>query len=306
MRLLCLRDDQPFVKLVKNKAYFKRYQVKYRRRREGKTDFYARRKLVVQAKNKYNAPKYRLVVRFTNSDVIAQVISARINGDVVLTAAYAHELPRYNIKGGLTNWAAAYSTGLLIARRLLTQVGLADKYEGVLEADGSVSQVEAIEDGPRPFKVFLDVGLKRTTTGSKVFAVMKGASDGGLFVPHSENRLAGYDPESKSLDAEFLRKSIYGGRVADYMRHLQEEDDDKYKRQFSKFVAAGIGPDDLEGMYKKAHEAIRRDPVMKKTTKKGDYKAFKKYKKTRLNLKQRRAKVGQKIASFKRTLANEE
>jgi large subunit ribosomal protein L5e len=73
---------------------------------EGKTDFYARKKLVVQAKNKYNAPKYRLVVRFTNSDIIAQVVSAHINGDKVLTAAYSHELPRYNIKCGLTNWAA--------------------------------------------------------------------------------------------------------------------------------------------------------------------------------------------------------
>ena len=28
----------PFVKLVKNNAYFSRFQVKYRRRREGKTD----------------------------------------------------------------------------------------------------------------------------------------------------------------------------------------------------------------------------------------------------------------------------
>merc|ERR1719453_329088 len=32
----------PFVKVVKNKAYFKRYQVKFRRRREGKTDYCAR------------------------------------------------------------------------------------------------------------------------------------------------------------------------------------------------------------------------------------------------------------------------
>ena len=28
----------PFVKVVKSNAYFSRYQVKYRRRREGKTD----------------------------------------------------------------------------------------------------------------------------------------------------------------------------------------------------------------------------------------------------------------------------
>lgn len=45
---------------------------------EGKTDYYARRKLVAQSKNKYNTPKYRLVVRFSNKDVIAQVAYAKL------------------------------------------------------------------------------------------------------------------------------------------------------------------------------------------------------------------------------------
>ena len=54
------------VKVLKTAAYHKRYQVKYRRRREGKTDYQARKRLVVQDKNKYNTPKYRLVVRRTN------------------------------------------------------------------------------------------------------------------------------------------------------------------------------------------------------------------------------------------------
>jgi large subunit ribosomal protein L5e len=67
-----------FVKVVKNKAYFKRFQVKYRRRREGKTDYQARRRLTIQDKNKYNTPKYRFVVRFTNKDVITQIIYATI------------------------------------------------------------------------------------------------------------------------------------------------------------------------------------------------------------------------------------
>ena len=107
-----------FVKVVKNKAYFKRFQTKFRRRREGKTDYYARKKLVIQAKNKYNSPKYRLVVRFTNKDVICQIVYAKIQGDFVLAAAYSHELPRYGIKCGLTNWTAAYATGL-VCRLLL-------------------------------------------------------------------------------------------------------------------------------------------------------------------------------------------
>jgi hypothetical protein len=50
-----------------------RFQTKYKRRRSGKTDYYARKRLITQAKNKYNAPKYRLVVRFTNRDIILYV-----------------------------------------------------------------------------------------------------------------------------------------------------------------------------------------------------------------------------------------
>ena len=90
----------PFQKVTKNSAYFSRYQVKPRRRREGKTDYYARRKLVSQAKNKYSSPKYRLVVRFTNKQIIVQIVHAKLQGDFVLTQATSQELPRYGIKHG--------------------------------------------------------------------------------------------------------------------------------------------------------------------------------------------------------------
>lgn len=85
---------------------------------EGKTDYYARKRLIIQDKNKYNAPKYRLSVRFTSTDIVCQIINAKIEGDVTLVSAYAHELPRYGVKVGLTNYAAAYCTGLLLARRV--------------------------------------------------------------------------------------------------------------------------------------------------------------------------------------------
>lgn len=60
--------------------------MKYKRRRQGKTDYYARKRLITQAKNKYNAPKYRLVVRFTNRDIITQIVTSEIGGDKVLVA----------------------------------------------------------------------------------------------------------------------------------------------------------------------------------------------------------------------------
>jgi large subunit ribosomal protein L5e len=74
---------------------------------------YARKRLVTQAKNKYNAPKYRLVVRFTNKDIIVQIVYARLQGDFVLAAAQSRELPRYGINHGLTNWAAGMSVLIL-------------------------------------------------------------------------------------------------------------------------------------------------------------------------------------------------
>jgi large subunit ribosomal protein L5e len=83
------------------------------------------------------------------------------------------------------------------------------------------------DDEPRPFKVFLDVGLKRTTTGNRIFGALKGASDGGLYVPHNEKRFPGYDIESKELDAETLQKYIVGGHIAEYMESLEEEDDER-------------------------------------------------------------------------------
>lgn len=291
----------PFVKLIKDKAYFKRYQVKFKRRREGKTDYRARKRLVAQDKNKYNTPKYRLVVRFTNTDIICQIIYAKIEGDKVLVSAYAHELPRYGVKVGLTNYAAAYCTGLLLARRLLTNLGLADKYEGQTDINGEDFNVEHMGDGPRPFRANLDVGLTRTTTGNRVFAAMKGAADGGIDVPHSPTRFVGYDAESSQLEADKLRQYIFGGHVADYMRYLQEEDEDKYKAHFSRFIKEGITPDSMEQMYRDAHAKIRADPSHEKK-KPCDGIDKKRWNRSKLSLKQRKDRVKQKKAAYLKTL----
>jgi len=285
------------VKVVKNKAYFKRFQVKYRRRREGKTDYYARRRLVNQDKNKYNSPKYRLVVRFTNADVIAQIVYSKIVGDFVLAAAYAHELPRYGIPVGLTNYSAAYATGLLLARRVLTKLGLATKYAGNLEINGEDYNVSTLDDGPKPFRALLDVGLARTSTGAKIFAVLKGATDGGIEVPHSVNRFAGYDEEKKTLDTAILRKYIFGGHVAEYMRALKEEDDTAFKARFSQFVKHGVTADSLEKLYTTAHKNIRDKPEFVKSTKTAP-ETHKRRKIKKLTLKQRRTRLAHRKAKL--------
>merc|ERR1719147_678740 len=280
----------PLVKVVKNKAYFKRYQVKFRRRREGKTDYYARKRLVIQDKNKYNSPKYRMIVRFSNTDVTCQIAYARLEGDVIVSAAYSHELPRYGIKHGLTNYAACYCTGLLLARRTLQKFSLDDRYAGKEEVDGEMYCVEDNESGPGAFRAHLDVGLARTTTGAKVFAVMKGAVDGGIDVPHSEKRFPGYDSESKELNAGVLREHIFGQHVANYMKSLLEENEDDYKKQFSRYVKEGITADELEDLYKSAHQKIREDPLRVKKVKKV-YAQKRRFTAKRLTGDERRQKV---------------
>ncbi|KAK0671849.1 hypothetical protein QBC41DRAFT_315175 [Cercophora samala] len=296
-----------FHKLVKNSAYYSRFQTKYKRRREGKTDYYARKRLITQAKNKYNAPKYRLVVRFSNRDIITQIVTSEITGDKVFAAAYSHELRAYGIEHGLTNWAAAYATGLLLARRVLKKLGLDESFAGVEEADGEYTLTEAAEtdDGERrPFKAFLDVGLSRTSTGARVFGVMKGASDGGILVPHSENRFPGFDMEAEELDAETLKKYIFGGHVAEYMETLADDDEERYKGQFVKYIEDDIEADALEDLYAEAHKAIREDPFKKyesdapKKTKEEWKAESKKYRQSKLTYEQRKAGVQERIAAL--------
>ena len=293
-----------FVKVVKNKAYFKRFQVKFKRRREGKTDYYARKRLIIQEKNKYNTPKYRLVVRFSNKNITTQIVYARIQGDVVLAAAYSHELPRYGVKVGLTNYASAYTTGLLLARRLLKKLNLDKTYAGVKDVNGAEFNQENVDGQPGAFTCYLDVGLARTSTGAKIFGAMKGAADGGLHIPHSVKRFPGYNKEKKEFKADVHRRHIFGLNVASYMKDLQGEDEDSYKRQFSKYISNGITADSVESMYKKAHAEIRKDPEHKPKAKKTrpEGQKQKRWTRAKLSRSQRKDRVKQKKASFLKKL----
>lgn len=271
-----------FVKTIKTSPYYSRYQVKFRRRREGKTDYYARRRLVQQDKNKYDSKKYRFVVRRTNRRIITQIIYATIKGDRVLCQADSQELRRFGVEAGLTNYSAAYATGLLCARRLLTDLGMADMYKGVESADGEFFDVneKGINETRRPFKALLDVGLVRTTTGNRVFGAMKGAVDGGIHIPHNTKRFPGYHVEKAQVttgkrgkvlekgkaqgtyNAKEHRDHIFGLHVQTYIDLLKKENKDKYTKQFSKWDAnltkAKVA--NLEALYKAAHQAIRKGP----------------------------------------------
>jgi large subunit ribosomal protein L5e len=307
-----------FTKVQLTKAYYKRLQVKYRRRRQGKTDYQARRNMVKQAKDKYNTPKYRLVVRITNKKFICQVVYSTIQGDRTICQATSKELENYDVPIGHTNYAAGYATGLLIARRTLQKMGIDKDFVGVEEPDAEEYHIEETDTERRPFKVILDVGSIRTIQGSRIFGVLKGAVDGGLHVPHSINKFPGYvGPDERGAEHQYDTSvhldRILGRHVSEYMEMLNEEDQERYKAQFSKFLENDLEAESLEEMYQNAHKAIREDPVFKKAECKGiTHKIEGNYttpsegekyeRKRRLAKSQRVARVGQKIAAARKKM----
>lgn len=275
-----------FVKVTKTKAYFKRYQTQFRRRREAKTDYQSRKGLIMQDLNKYLTPKYRLVARITNSRVIAQIAYSTYNGDFIFAEANSHELRKYGLTSGLTSYAAAYATGLLLARRTLATLKMDTIYKGTGEIDGKDYDVAAHADpNRRPFVAVLDVGLRRPTVGNRVFAVMKGACDGGINVPHSTRKFPGFTPGGKdkkgTYESEAHKDRIYGCHVDEYMEHLKDDNDAK-KKQFSAWAEtlkkAGVAT--VEDLFKKVFDAIRKDPVRPKKEKKAQKQEFKDEKKS--------------------------
>jgi large subunit ribosomal protein L18 len=140
------------VKMAKNSTY----RVQLRRRREGKTDYQARKALVASRKP-------RLVTRASNKNVEVQIIVAKPHGDEVLVSANSRELIKsYGWRAPTGNIPAAYLTGFLC--------GVKAKVAGIKEA-------------------ILDIGLVSPTKGSKIFAVLSGVVDAGVEVPHSEDKI---------------------------------------------------------------------------------------------------------------------
>lgn len=298
-----------FVKVLKNKAYFKRFQVKFKRRREGKTDYGARQQLIWQDKNKYGTPKYRMVVRITNKRIICQIFYARIEGDVCVASATSEELPRYGVKVGLTNYSAAYCTGLLLARRVLQKMKLDGVYAGLEEATGEVYNVEQVRGKAHSFRCYLDTGLARTSSGANIFGALKGAVDGGLEIPHSTKRFPGHNASDDSYKPEVHKARIFGRHVADFIKQLQDDgDEERLKRQFGDYITNKLTTaNSIEQMYKNAHKAIRADPTPKpkKAAFKPPTSARKIVKRKKMSAKQRKDRVRQKKEAFLKKLESQ-
>jgi large subunit ribosomal protein L5e len=229
--------------------------------------------MVIQDANKYGTPKYRLVVRFTNKKVITQIVYATTKGDKVLCQADSSELAQWGLTTGQSSYAAAYATGLLIARRLLKQLKLDTIYKGAKETNGQdydvSAEADSFKNAKRPFKAILDMGMINNTIGHRVFATLKGACDGGLHIPHSTRKFFGSEKNEETKQWEYYPESnrdrVLGAHIDEYMTALKD-DKETYKRQFGKWADAlsKAKASSVQDLFKKIHAAIRATPDKKK------------------------------------------
>ncbi len=146
------------------------FRVAFRRRREGKTDYRRRQKLL-------RSPLPRAVVRKTLNQTLVQIVEADAAGDRVLASARSLDLKEHGWSAGTGNVPAADLTGYLAGKRAAAK--------GV---KGAV----------------LDIGLQEPTRGGRVFAALQGLIDAGLEVPHSKDIL----PAKERIRGEHIGEAV--------------------------------------------------------------------------------------------------
>ncbi|WP_455369252.1 50S ribosomal protein L18 [[Eubacterium] cellulosolvens] len=143
------------------------YNLPFRRRREGNTNYTQRKALLASG-----IP--RLIIRITGKHTIAQLTESTPTGDRVVTSANSKELTnKFGWKGGSNNIPASYLTGLLAGKRA---------------------------NSKKMKKAIVDIGLRRISKGSRIFCTLKGAIDSGLDVPHNVEIL----PEEGRIKGEHI------------------------------------------------------------------------------------------------------
>jgi large subunit ribosomal protein L18 len=143
-----------------------RYKVAFRRRRELRTDYYARKKLLT-------ARETRAVVRRSNRNISIQFADFAMEGDKIIASASTKELKAMGWEYSCSSVPAAYLVGFLAGKRAIK--------EGVEYA-------------------VLDIGMQKVQHGGVLFATVAGMIEAGLEIPCSEDVL----PEEDRLKGKHI------------------------------------------------------------------------------------------------------
>lgn len=141
-----------------------------KRQRLGKTDYRQRFRLL-------RSGETRLVIRKSLRHISAQLIAYEPKGDKVLTAAHSRELKKYGVEKCGRNVTVAYLVGYLLGKKAHTK--------NIKTA-------------------VLDLGLAPSTKGSTLYAVLQGALDAGINIPHAPEIL----PKGERIQGKHLKNKL--------------------------------------------------------------------------------------------------
>ena len=170
------------------------YTIPLRRKKEGKTNYRKRLRALLSNKR-------RLVVRKSLNNIYAQIIEYHPEGDKVIVCANSMELKKFGWKTDGGNIPSAYLVGLLLGKKA--------KEKGINEA-------------------ILDIGLNKSIKGSRIYALLKGALDGGLKVPCSQDILP-------------ANERIKGMHIMSYAS-LLIKDSEAYNKRMRGYVKNKVSP----------------------------------------------------------------
>jgi len=188
----------------------KRYTVKLRRRRLGKTDYKVRLRLLLSKKT-------RLVIRRSLKNFIAQLVDYNEKGDNVLITVNSRNLIKYGWNYHSGNLPSAYLTGLLL--------GIEAKKKRIKEA-------------------VLDMGLNESIKGSSIYALLKGIIDTGLLINHNKDILPSYERVSGKHISDYAlkiknNKDLYNKQFSKYLKNNTMPED--IIKQFEQVKAKILG-----------------------------------------------------------------
>ena len=183
--------------------------VLYRRKKELKTNYLKRLKLLL-------CRKPRVVVRFTNRKIIAQIVEFTSTSDKVLMGVDSSHLKKQGWNYSLKNTPAAYLTGLLLGKVA------AGKYADLV----------------------LDTGFKLPLKKGKTYAFLKGLLDAGLNV---------YQSDKKSIYPD--DKRITGEHIVSYAAGLKENKL-VYNKVFAQYLKESNSPENITKCFNEVKRKI--------------------------------------------------
>ena len=151
----------------KKRRYGPLYRVPFRRRREMKTDYQQRKRLL-------KSGKIRFIARPSNKQVLVQFIESKLGGDKTFVQIRSSDLKDYGWTISTSNLPAAYLTGYLAGKKAI-----------------KAKIKEAI----------LDIGIHTANPGTRIFATLKGVVDAGVEIPYNERML----PSDDRIQGEHIK-----------------------------------------------------------------------------------------------------